>query len=161
MREGGEQPEENDQSATQVNSIRPSLSGSLLGMCEPLTARRANPLILWISPGDRRGKLRRCSNGLKRSWRNGKTVVGGGMVGSSNEISRENCRWPGREPSARGQFREYWEKKPRPQVVHSGPAERNRRCAPRVRATIRSSQSPHNSDEAGQHKPVEPRRTGR
>jgi len=33
----------NDQSATRVNSIRPSLSGRLLVMFEPLTTRRQNP----------------------------------------------------------------------------------------------------------------------
>jgi hypothetical protein len=38
-----------------VNLIRPNLSGSLLGKGEPLTARRENPLTLWVAPGDRRG----------------------------------------------------------------------------------------------------------
>ena len=65
------------------------------------------------------------------------------MVRSSNEISRENCGWPGREPSATCQFREYWEKKPWPQVVPTGPAERNDRGEPSVQATSRSSQSSH------------------
>jgi len=35
--EGGEQPETNGQSVTYANSIRPSLSGRLLAMSEPLT----------------------------------------------------------------------------------------------------------------------------
>ena len=35
---GGEQLEENEQSVTKVNSIRPSLSGSVLAMREPLTS---------------------------------------------------------------------------------------------------------------------------
>jgi hypothetical protein len=34
-RKGGEQPEENDQSVTQVNLIRPSLSGSWLATANP------------------------------------------------------------------------------------------------------------------------------
>jgi len=43
MRKGGEQSETNDQSVTNVNSIRPSLSGRLLAMSEPLIARRQIP----------------------------------------------------------------------------------------------------------------------
>ena len=39
MRKGGKQPEMKEQSVTRVNSIRPSLSGSLLASGEPLTAR--------------------------------------------------------------------------------------------------------------------------
>jgi hypothetical protein len=38
-RKGGEQPETNEQSVTQVNLIRPSLSGSVLVTREPLTSR--------------------------------------------------------------------------------------------------------------------------
>ena len=41
-RKGGKQPEANEQSVTQVNSIRPSLSGSELANREPLTSR-VNP----------------------------------------------------------------------------------------------------------------------
>ena len=41
-RRGGEQSEENDQSVTQVNSIRPSLSGRFRVIVEPLSVR-------WIS----------------------------------------------------------------------------------------------------------------
>jgi len=37
-RKGGEQLEENEQSVTKVNSIRPSLSGSVLVKREPLTS---------------------------------------------------------------------------------------------------------------------------
>jgi hypothetical protein len=37
-RKGGEQLEENEQSVTKVNSIRPSLSGSVLVTREPLTS---------------------------------------------------------------------------------------------------------------------------
>ena len=37
-RKGGEQLEENEQSVTKVNSIRPSLSGSVLVNREPLTS---------------------------------------------------------------------------------------------------------------------------
>ncbi len=37
-RKGGEQPETKEQSVTQVNSIRPSLSGSVLVTREPLTS---------------------------------------------------------------------------------------------------------------------------
>ncbi len=96
VRKGGEQPETNDQSVTKVNSIRPSLSGRILAIPEPLTVRRANPSILWISQWDRHGKPRRCSNGTKRSGRNGSMVVGDGMVRRSNEISREICQIPGR-----------------------------------------------------------------
>ena len=95
VRKGGEQPETNDQSVTKVNSIRPSLSGRILAIPEPLTVRRANPSILWISQGDRHGKPRRCSNGTKRSGRNGSMVVGDGMVRRSNEISREICQISG------------------------------------------------------------------
>ncbi len=63
VRKGGEQPETNDQSVTKVNSIRPSLSGRILAISEPWTVRRVNPSILWISPWDRHGQPRRCSNG--------------------------------------------------------------------------------------------------
>jgi len=52
VRKGGEQPETNDQSVTKVNSIRPSLSGRILAITEPLTVRRVNPSIHWISPWD-------------------------------------------------------------------------------------------------------------
>ena len=38
-RKGGEQPKANEQSVTKVNSIRPSLSGSVLATREPLTSR--------------------------------------------------------------------------------------------------------------------------
>ena len=38
-RKGGEQPEAKEQSVTKVNSIRPSLSGSVRAKREPLTAR--------------------------------------------------------------------------------------------------------------------------
>ena len=38
-RKGGKQPEANEQSVTKVNSIRPSLSGSVLAKREPLTSR--------------------------------------------------------------------------------------------------------------------------
>ena len=38
-RKGGEQPETNEQSVTKVNSIRPSLSGSVLATREPLIPR--------------------------------------------------------------------------------------------------------------------------
>ena len=38
-RQGGEQLEVNEQSVTKVNSIRPSLSGSVLVIHEPLTAQ--------------------------------------------------------------------------------------------------------------------------
>ena len=96
VRKGGEQPETNDQSVTKVNSIRPSLSGRSLATSEPLTVRRANPSILWIPPWDRHGKPRRCSNGTKRSGRNGSKVAGDGMVRRSNEISREICQITGR-----------------------------------------------------------------
>ena len=38
-RKGGKQLEANEQSVTKVNSIRPSLSGSLLATGEPLTSQ--------------------------------------------------------------------------------------------------------------------------
>ena len=38
-RKGGEQPETKEQSVMKMNSIRPSLSGSVRAMREPLTAR--------------------------------------------------------------------------------------------------------------------------
>lgn len=38
-RKGGEQPETKEQSVIPMNSIRPSLSGSVRAMREPLTAR--------------------------------------------------------------------------------------------------------------------------
>jgi hypothetical protein len=38
-RKGGEQPETNEQSVAKVNLIWPSLSGSVLVNCEPLTSR--------------------------------------------------------------------------------------------------------------------------
>jgi len=61
-------------------------------MSEPLTARRHSLRPDRSARGDRRGKSRRWSNVRKRPWRNGNAVVGDGMVGRSNEISREICR---------------------------------------------------------------------
>jgi len=98
MREGGEQPEENDQSVTKVNSIRPSLSGSLLGTGEPLTARsrpndgRFRSVRLAWTVGAAAATMNELGNVRNRAWRNGDAVVGDGMVRSSNELSRENCQ---------------------------------------------------------------------
>ena len=59
-RKGGEQPETKEQSVTQVNSIQPSLSGSILATREPLTARHVpNEAQLRVAERNRRAVRRR------------------------------------------------------------------------------------------------------
>ena len=83
------------------------------------------------------------------------------MIGRSSDLSRDLCCWPGRKPSAALQLWESGAKNPgRKSGVRDLWSEYTG-YNPRVNATISRSQSPHSSDEAGQHKPVEPRGAGK
>ena len=93
-RKGGEQPKANEQSVTKVNSIRPSLSGSVLVNREPLTSRngpKVTPGQPVIDPvvGEAAHTVTERGNVLNRDERNGSRVVGDGMYRNSIEISRE------------------------------------------------------------------------
>ena len=94
-RGGGEQPEENDQSVTQVNSIRPRPIGEAARNVRTPDRATVIPSTLWVCPGDRRGSPHQRSS-VGRNAGNGDAVVGDGMVGSASETSRENCRTKGR-----------------------------------------------------------------
>jgi hypothetical protein len=54
-RKGGEQPKANEQSVTKVNSIRPSLSGSVLATREPLISR-SGPMMTGIGQSAQSGR---------------------------------------------------------------------------------------------------------
>jgi hypothetical protein len=87
-----------DQSVTQVNSIRPSLSGSRLANGEPLTVRTSQTRPNSGRRNDPQGgtaaaTVTQNGNVVNRASRNGSKVVGDGMVGKSIEISRETCQF--------------------------------------------------------------------
>jgi len=93
-RKGGGYPKANEQSVTKVNSIRPSLSGSVLVNREPLTSRsgpKMTPGQPAIEPvvGEAAHTVTKRGDVLNRDERNGSRVVGDGMFRNSIEISRE------------------------------------------------------------------------
>ena len=85
MRRGGEQSDENNQSVTKVNQIRPNLSGSQMVYGEPSTAGAQDlySRLIW-------SQTRRATT--VKLWTDSDTVVEDGMVGRSSEKSREICR---------------------------------------------------------------------
>ena len=83
-----------------MNSFRPSLSGSVLVIREPLTSRNGSMMTPGLLPheaavGEAAGTVNKRGNVPNRGRRNGSRVVGDGMLGSSIEINRETsaaCR---------------------------------------------------------------------